>query len=141
MANYFAANFTVPFIAIEDLSTKQWYPVTTACDSSGNLGVGSARSGCNPMPVGVLVNDPSSQQEAAVVVFGFTKARGRCAGGCWLEWGTMLRCASDAFEPIASVGSELQCGRWFGARETTADASLLGNVFVMFLNTCATSAS
>lgn len=141
MANYFGANFEVPFLAVEDLTSRQYYPVTTGCDSSGNLGVASAVTGCNPMPVGVLTNDPSAGQEAAVVVFGFTKARARCAGGCWLEWGTMLRCASDGFEPIVTVGSELMCGRWFGARNVTADASIIGNVFVNFTNGCATSAS
>jgi len=138
MANYFDQNFTVPFIATEDLTARQYYPVCPASTAAGVMGVASALTGCAPMPFGVLQNDPSAGQEAAVVVFGFTKARGRACSSCWLEWGTMLRTASDGFEPIASVGSEIMCGRWFGAAVTTADASAIGNVFVMMLNTCAT---
>lgn len=140
MANYFATNFTVPFLAIEDLTSRQFYPVSPASSTSLGVGVASAPSGCNPTPVGVLVNDPSAGQEAAVVVWGFTKARARACGGSWLEWGTWLRCASDGFEPTDG-GDELLMGRWFGSRVTTADASVIGNTFVMCLHTCVTGGS
>lgn len=129
MANYFAIGISpAPFIADEDLTAKQW-TLVSAASTSGN--VKAAVSACDPTPIGVLVNDPSAGQEAAVVLFGPTKAKVR-SNACGLRHGGFLRAASDGFfEPIATAGSTIwAAGRYYGAAETAAATCLLGNVFV-----------
>lgn len=134
MANYFAIGISpAPFIADEDLTGAQW-KLVKAASTAGY--VASATSACDPTPIGVLVNDPSAGQEAAVVLFGPTKAKVR-SNACTLDHGAWLKAASDAyFEPIATAGCVLTAGRYFGAVETGAATSLLGNVFVMIVSPC-----
>jgi len=137
MANYFDDGVApVPFTADVDLTAYQWRIVApastvgyvekavTACGVSGR------------MPIGVLVNDPSTAQLASVKMFGFTKAKAR-VNACNLDHGAWLKAASDGFfEPLATVGTDIAVGRWFGSGQTTADASVLGNVFLSFMNAC-----
>lgn len=126
---YFAIGISpAPFVADEDLTAKQWMLVAAASTAGY---VKAANSACDPTPIGVLVNDPSTGQAAAVVLFGPTKAKVR-SNACTLRHGGFLRAASDGFfEPIATTGSTIwQAGRWFGAVETGAATCLLGNVFV-----------
>ena len=140
MANYFHIGITpAPFIADEDLTGQQW-KLVKAASTVGN--VASTTSACNPMPIGVLVNDPSAGQEAAVVLFGPTKAKAR-ANACTLDHGAWLKAASNGFfEPLGAVtGEALPAGRWFGANESTTDTSVLGNVFVFLQNACSANAA
>lgn len=140
MANYFNIGITpAPFIADEDLTSHQWKLVKAA----STVGyVASSTSACNPMPIGVLVNDPSAGQLAEVVLFGPTKAKAR-ANASTLDHGAWLKAASDGlFEPTAEVvGATIPAGRWFGANESTTDTSVLGNVFVFLQNACGANAA
>ena len=116
----------IPFIADEDLETFQWRLVKAA-STSGN--VASSTGGCNPAPIGILTNSPSANQEAAVKVLGFTKARCR-PNACGLQFGTFLIAASDAsLEPTPVLGCPVMA-RWFGPNKTTAGASVYGSVLL-----------
>ena len=98
----------IPFIADEDLETFQWRLVKAA-STSGN--VASSTGGCNPAPLGILTNSPSSGQEAAVKV-------------------TFLIAASNAtLEPPTVLGCPVMT-RWFGPNKTTAGASVYGSVLL-----------
>lgn len=134
MANYQGAGaFIASFICDKDLTSWQ-YRVVTSASTPGN--VASATSACTPYPIGVLINDPSAGQEAAVVVLGFTKAKCR-VNACVLDQGTWLTPASDGyFEPAATAGKPL-LARYFGDKQTTADTSVLGGVLVLGATTCA----
>jgi hypothetical protein len=115
----------IPFIADVDLEDYQWRLVQAASATSGN--VASATGGCNPTPLGILTNSPSSGQEATVKVLGFTKARCR-PNACGLTFGTYLMAASNAsLEPVGTLGSPVMA-RWFGPNKTTAGASVYGSV-------------
>ena len=130
MANYSGQQaFTISFTADEDLTGKQWMLVKTA-STVGN--VAAVTSACAPLPVGVLVNDPSAGQAATVVVWGFVKARGY-VNACYLTHGAWVTSGSNGnVEPaLATDGTEPIIGRWFGPRVATVDASLLGDVFIM----------
>ena len=75
MPSYFAIGISpAPFLADVDLTAVQW-KLVQAASTAGY--VASATSACDPTPIGVLVNDPSAGQEAAVVLFGPTKAKVR----------------------------------------------------------------
>jgi len=139
MSNYFNIGISpAPFIADTDLTTHQW-ELVKAASTVGN--VASNTSACNPVPIGVLVNDPSAGQAAEVMAIGFTKAKARATGST-LDHGAWLKAASDGlFEPISDMtGGVLAAGRWFGPNESTADTSVLGNVLVFLQNACAANA-
>ena len=127
MSNYFGgAAWAVPFLADQDLTAKQWTHVGAASTYGS---VASANSGCDPGPIGVLVNDPSAGQEATVVVFGFVKAKCRVLAGCILRQGAWLKAASDGlFETVGATDST-KFARYFGPQESTTDTSVLGNIF------------
>jgi len=140
MANYFSDGIAdSPFTADEDLTTRQ-YMLVICASTPGNCA--SATGGCNPTPIGILTNDPSAGQAAAVKMIGFTKAKARC-NACYLDHGAFLIGASDGFlEPLNTVSSEIAIARWFGPRVTSTDASVLGNVLLnMWPSGCAVSAS
>ena len=126
-SSYFSIGIApAPFKADEDLENFQWHLVQAA-STVGN--VASATGGCNPFPLGVLVNSPSSGQEAAVVLFGPTKCKVR-ANACQLIQGRFLTPGSNAvLEPLA-VGTCPVFGRYLGPTSTTVGASFLANVFV-----------
>lgn len=130
MAKYFDANIAaVPFIADTDLSnpaTHQWHLVEAASLADK---VAIATGGCNPFPLGVLVNSPSAGQEAAVVMQGPVKAMVR-ANACGLVLGRFLTPGSNAvLEPLA-LGTCPIFARYLGPTKTTAGGSLLANVWV-----------
>ena len=135
MGNYFSDGIAdVPFTADDDLTTYQLLLVMPASVAGNvqkydNEATGGAGS---PAPIGILTNDPSAGQEAAVKVLGFVKAKGR-VGTCDLLEGAWLRAASDGLVEVASVSDDnddVFVGRWFGPRNSTTDASILGNVYI-----------
>ena len=128
MSKYFSDGIApVPMVADEDLTTWQYKAVQLT--ASAGFTVERCTTGSIPAAFGVLQNDPSSAQEAAVKAIGFTKAIGRVAGGCWLQPGNYLRSASDGiFEPIAT-STCAATARWVDDKQTTADASYIGNIF------------
>ncbi len=134
MARYYSDGISeVPFLADEDLTDYQ-YKLVVPASAEGNVSpfnheaIGSG----SPFPIGVLMNDPSAGQEAAVKAVGFTKAIGR-VGACNLTSGAYLRAASDGLvEPasITTAAGDAIVGRWFGPVNTVAGASILGNVLL-----------
>ena len=135
MANYQGAGaFLASFTADEDLTLLQ-YKLVKAASTVGN--VASATSACAPMPIGVLINDPSAGQAATVVSLGWTKAKAK-VNACYLSHGVFLSGASDGFlEPaLGAAGTEPIMGRWFGSRQLTADTSVLGDVLLFPLPAC-----
>lgn len=81
------------FVAGADLTSKQYYFVA-AGTTAGEVIV--ATGTCNPMPLGVLQNSPSSGQEARVRVLGYTKlVVDNQASGCDLAWRNFVKTASD----------------------------------------------
>jgi hypothetical protein len=100
MANYSNIGIVpMPFTADADLTAKQWMLVSPA-STAGN--VVATSSACNPVPLGILVNDPSAGQGAEVVIFGPTKAKCRVTT-CDLKNGRFLKAASDGFLEAAAV--------------------------------------
>ena len=132
MANYQGGQaFITSFTADADLTAKQW---TLVIPSSTAGKCQTAVSGCSILPVGILTNDPSAGQAAEVVVLGFAKAKARVGATCWLSNGTLLKGASDAIlEPVGASDMPV-LARWLGARNTTAAASILGNVMFLGLS-------
>jgi hypothetical protein len=141
MANYFSDGISEsPFLADEDLTAWQYKLVKiTASDPDRverfthiTLGSGS------PLPIGVLQNDPSSGQSAAVKVLGFAKVYGRVSV-CDLAAGAWLMSASDGMvEAASAVDSTAEVvGRWIGPNNTTDKASIAGNMLVYITGTCA----
>lgn len=122
----------VPFTADVDLTDWQ-YRLVRAASTTGNIGkwnhatIGSA----SPAPIGILLNDPSAGQEAAVQVLGFTKAVVDVpTTGCDLLLGVFLKAASTGGLVAVSLLSgvnDLIVGRFLGPRTTTA-GSYYGNV-------------
>lgn len=128
MANYQGVgNIFASFVADDDLTAKQYLLVNAA---STRDYVKAGTSGSNPLPIGVLQNDPSAGQGALVAVLGFAKAKCRVMAACDLRMGRYLVGASDGFlEPIAVVG-EIAIARYFGPTNTTGDASILADVLL-----------
>lgn len=125
MSNYYSDGIAeIPLLADGDLTEHQWEFVAPA----STVGyAASSNSGCNPVPLGILTNNPSAGQEATVKALGFTKAKARC-NGCDLDHGAYCFGASDAFlEPISSLtGTQIALARWFGPKVVTTDASVIG---------------
>lgn len=134
MANY--ANIGIvpmPFTADADLTAKQWMLVSPA-STAGN--VVATSSACNPVPLGILVNDPSAGQGAEVVIFGPTKAKCRVTT-CDLKNGRFLKAASDGFLEAAAIeASDFIFARYFDQTKTTTDASCIGEVFIYGFSGC-----
>lgn len=126
------------FVADEDLSgTHQWRAVGAA---STAFQVASTTGGCNPFPLGILVNSPSAGQEAAVVQLGPTKALCR-PNASQLIFGRLLTVASDgALEPWVTAGCPI-FARYQGPTKSTAGGSLLADVFVLPVFAGSTSGS
>jgi hypothetical protein len=57
---------------------------------------------CNPIPIGIIQNAPSTGQEAQVRVLGFSKLVCNVSG-CNLNWRNFIQCASDGHGEAASV--------------------------------------
>jgi hypothetical protein len=129
MANYFNSGISeVSFLADEDLTGQQWRLVMAAST------VGSVQkydilptAGSPRIPLGVLVNDPSTGQEAAVKVIGFTKAVAQ-TGGCGLSHGILLSVSNNGNFTPASATSDHVAGIWFGPDATSG--SVYGNVLL-----------
>jgi len=74
MATYSGFGFDYTFTADVDLSSNQWFLVTTA-STAGNVKVATGGSG--PIAIGVLQDDPTAGEAAAVRVLGTTKVWGQ----------------------------------------------------------------
>jgi len=128
MANYFNAGITeVSFLADEDLTTWQWRLVMAASRVGYVQKFDILPTATSPRtPVGILVNDPSAGQEAAVKVIGFTKALAQ-AGACYLAHGALLSVSNDGQFCSASEDTDDPIyGIWFGPDATSG--SIYGNV-------------
>ncbi len=95
MAHYkvLSAEGDVSFIADADMTTKQ-YKFVTVASAVGYVKMSTGAS--NPVPIGVLQNSPSQNQEARVRLFGYTKLQGRANSTCLVAWGRGIRSGSDA---------------------------------------------
>ena len=134
MTHYFSDGIDgVPFKADVDMTDWQ-YRLVVAASTNDNVGkfnfitYGSA----SPIPIGVLLNDPSAGQEARVQVLGFCKAVVQVPGtGCDLRLGVHLKSVSTGgLEALSAVGSlinDVILGRYLGPRTATA-GSYIGNV-------------
>ena len=70
MATYGGWGWDESFVANSDLSAKQYYCVTTGSIATE---IKTATGGSGPGVLGVLQNDPTQGEEAAVRIFGITK--------------------------------------------------------------------
>ena len=83
-----------PFIAGQDFSTCGQYRFVSAGSVVGEVRL--ATGTCNPVPIGVIQNSPSTGQEATVRVLGYTKLNCEVDGsGSNLAWRNFVYCASD----------------------------------------------
>ena len=90
MAYYSGFGLDLPFSASGDLNSYQYCFVKCA---STSMRVDVATGACNPVAIGVLQNDPMSEQEAAVRVAGITKVY--CDAGAAITYGQLLSSASN----------------------------------------------
>jgi hypothetical protein len=130
MANYFNAGISeVAFLADEDLTSWQYRLVMAASTVGYVQKYDILPTAASPrFPLGVLMNDPSSGQEASVKVIGFTKAVGLVAT-CYLSHGALLS-PSDGGQFVAASedASDHVAGIWFGPNVTSGSA--YGNVLL-----------
>lgn len=129
MANYFNSGISeLSFLADEDLTGQQWRLVMAA-SVIGNVQKYDIlpTAGCPRIPLGVLVNDPSTGQEAAVKIIGFTKAVAQTSG-CYLTHGVLLSVSNNGNFCPASAASDHVAGIWFGPNATSG--SVYGSVLL-----------
>ena len=126
----------VPFVADVDMTDWQ-YRLVIAASTNQNVGkfTFTTYGSASPLPIGVLLNDPSAGQEAKVQCLGFTKAVVNVPGtGCDLRLGTFLRAVSNGgMETLSAVSTCPQdaiMGRYLGPRTATA-GSYYGNVLFL----------
>jgi len=137
-SSYFSFGIApAPFKADEDLENFQWHLVIAASTSGA---VASATGACNKFPIGVLINSPSSGQEAAVVMLGPTKCKVR-ANACDLSFGRFLTPGSNAVLEPLPLGTCPVFARYLGPKASTVGASFLANVFVNPIQAGSTSGS
>jgi len=99
MANYSGFGFDYPsFSADADLSSNQWFLVTTA-STAGNVKL--ATGGSNPVALGVLQDDPKAGEACVVRLAGTTKVFAN--GGTAIAYGDYL--VSNASGHAISVTS------------------------------------
>lgn len=137
MANYRDVGIAdAPFIAGEDLTQKTWFVVRPgSIVSEVRLGTG----GCNPAPLGIVTNSPSTGQEASVRIMGFSKAVCRAAAAS-LNYGSWLVCASDGvLEPMATAGGSAVMARYFDTAVITG--SVIAQVQLLGFSSCAFGAA
>lgn len=130
MANYFNSGISeVSFIADEDLTAQQWRLVMAASVVGNVQKYDILPTAASPrFPLGILVNDPSTGQEASVKIIGFTKAVGS-VGGCDLSHGALLgACSTGNFIAVSANASDHVAGIWFGPSVTSGSA--YGNVLL-----------
>jgi hypothetical protein len=130
MANYFNAGISeVSFLADEDLSSWQNRLVMAASSDGYVQKYDILPTAASPrLPLGVLMNDPSSGQEASVKVIGFAKVVGQVAT-CYLSHGALLSPSnSGALVAASQDASDHVAGIWFGPAATSG--SVYGNVLL-----------
>ena len=136
MAKYFSDGIeSVPFKADVDMTDWQ-YRLVVAASTNDNVGKYSfvIYGSASPIPIGILLNDPSAGQEAVVQCLGFCKAVVNVPGtGCDLRLGVHLKAVSNGgLEALSATGSyvnDVILGRYLGPRTGTA-GSYLGNVLL-----------
>jgi len=116
----------VSFVADEDLTA--WQYKTVQLTASGGNTVEKCISASQSTPIGILQNDPSAGQEAAVKCIGFTKARCDINSTCHLVPGNLLMvaCNSGGLMPVGTSGCAV-VGRWVDELRSTS-GSHIGNV-------------
>ncbi len=98
MANFSGMGLDLPFSASGDLGDYQYRFVKVA---STMMRVDAATGASNPVPIGVLQNDPYSGDSAIVRVAGVTKVSvSSCAA---ISVGQLLVCGSDARAELVST--------------------------------------
>ena len=127
---------SVPFVADVDMTDWQ-YRLVVAASINQNVGKYSfvTFGSASPLPIGVLLNDPSAGQEAKVQCLGFAKAVVNVPGtGCDLRLGTFLKAVSngglESLSTNVSAANDFIMGRYLGPRTATA-GSYYGNVLVL----------
>jgi len=91
MAKELGWGLDVPFKAAVDLSSYQYY-LMKAGSVAGEV---TFNATVNGSCLGVLQNDPTAGEEAAVRVFGFSKVRATTeASASLIYWGGMLKSSS-----------------------------------------------
>ena len=91
MAIYSGMGLDLPFSASGDLGDYQYLFVKAA---SGKMRVDAATGASDPVPIGVLQNDPYSEGAAVVRVAGVTKVS--VSSSTAISVGQLLMCGSDA---------------------------------------------
>ncbi len=100
MAIYSGMGLDLPFSASGDLGDYQYHFVKCA---SGKMRVDAATGASNPVPIGVLQNDPHSEGAAIVRVAGVTKV---CVSSSTaISVGQLLMCGSLAKAEIVNDGA------------------------------------
>ena len=126
----------VPFVADVDMTDWQYRLVAPASTNqyvckANLITFGSA----SPLPIGVLLNDPSAGQEAKVQCLGFAKAVvNRPGTGCDLLLGVFLKAVSngglEALSTNVAAANDFIMGRYLGPRTATT-GSYYGNVLLI----------
>jgi len=127
---YEISNYSVKvtLVAAADLSTNQYNFVKL--DSSGNA---AAITALTDTAIGVLQNDPTSGQEAEVLVIGGSKLVAGGAIGEGALVGTSTSGRGSALTPSGTAGASVP--RFFGVALTEASAA--NDLFTVLVN-CAT---
>ena len=133
MSNYYSDGIEpVSFTADVDLTSWQ-YRLVGSASTGGNVNKWDHLSWgtASPMPIGVLLNDPSAGQEASVKPFGFAKTV-IMVGPCTANPGSWMRGGSNGTAEPASVltsaAQDAMIGRYFGTKVTTT-GSFIGQIF------------
>ena len=101
MAQYSGLGIDLPFAASGDMNDYQYHFVR--CASTRNK-IEVAVGACNPVAIGVLQNDPNTNDSAQVRVAGITKVK--CDAGAAIVYGNLLTSASNG-RAMITAGSHM----------------------------------
>jgi len=99
MAEHSGLGIDLPFSASGDLNDYIYHFVKCA---STSMRVDVATGACNPVAIGVLQNDPMSEDAAVVRIAGITPIE--CDAGGAITYGNLLTSASNG-KAVVSTGS------------------------------------
>ncbi len=102
MANYSGMGLDLPFSACGDLNDYQYCCVKAACTA---FYVEPATGGSDPMPLGILQNDPYSTGQATVRVAGVSKVWYSSSGAVAISYGNFLTCIGATGQLGLATGS------------------------------------
>ena len=101
MANYSGFGLDLPFTAASDMDTYQ-YRFVKLDTVMGAPYVNLATGGSNPVPIGVLQNDPRAGGAANVRVAGTTKLWMADAAAAAVSMGNFIRSGSNGLGDLAT---------------------------------------